>query len=181
MLHSAVLASAAQRSEPAMYTHIPSLLDPTPTRLPSPLSRSPQSTELSSPHYTAGSRQPSILHMVVHIHQSQSPNSSPPPLVSTHPLSTSASPFLSWLLFFFLNKFIYFWLRWVFAATRGLSLVVASRGYSSLWCAGFSLWWLLLLQSMGSRHVASVVAAHGLSSCGTQALERRLSSCDARA
>ena len=28
---------------------------------------------------------------------------------------------------------------------------------------------------------ASVVAAHGLSSCGSRALERRLSSCDARA
>ena len=27
----------------------------------------------------------------------------------------------------------------------GFSLVAASRGYSSLWCAGFSLWWLLLL------------------------------------
>ena len=28
---------------------------------------------------------------------------------------------------------------------------------------------------------ASVVVAHGLSSCGSRALERRLSSCDARA
>ena len=35
--------------------------------------------------------------------------------------------------------FIYFWLRWVFVAARGLSLVVASGGYSSLQCAGFSL------------------------------------------
>ena len=48
----------------------------------------------------------------------------------------------------------------------GFSLVVASRGYSSLWCAGFSLWWLLLLQSSGSRSA-------GFSSCGSQALERR--------
>ena len=47
--------------------------------------------------------------------------------------------------------FIYFWLRWVFIGARGLSLVAASRGYSLLWCAGFSLRWLLLLQSMGSR------------------------------
>ena len=30
-----------------------------------------------------------------------------------------------------------------------LSLVTTSRGYSSLWCMGFSLWWLLLLESMG--------------------------------
>ena len=63
---------------------------------------------------------------------------------------------------FFKNLFIYFWLHWVFVAVRGLSLVVASGGYSSLRCAGFSLQWLLLLRSMGSRHV-------GFSSCGTQA------------
>ena len=41
------------------------------------------------------------------------------------------------------------WLCWVFIAARGLSLVVVSGGYQ-LWCMGFSLWWLLLLQSMGS-------------------------------
>ena len=52
-------------------------------------------------------------------------------------------------LFFILLLFIYFWLRWVFVAERGLSLVAASRGYSSLWCTGFSL-------------VASLVAEHGL-------------------
>ena len=65
---------------------------------------------------------------------------------------------------------IYFWLCWVFVAVHGLSLVAASRGYSSLRCAGFSLRWLLLLQSMGSRCTgfssygmpASVVVAHGL-------------------
>ena len=45
---------------------------------------------------------------------------------------------------------------------RGLSLVVVSGGYSSLWCAGFSLRWLVLLRSMGSRHA-------GFGSCGTQA------------
>ena len=28
--------------------------------------------------------------------------------------------------------FIYFWLRWVFVAAHGLSLVAASRGYSSV-------------------------------------------------
>ena len=72
---------------------------------------------------------------------------------------------------FFLNLFIlfiYFWLCWVFTAVCGLSLVVASGGYSSLWCMGFSL------QSTGSRCTS-------FSSCGTQALERRLSSCGARA
>ena len=38
---------------------------------------------------------------------------------------------------------------------------------SSLWCMGFSLLWLLLLQSTGSwAHGASVAAAHELSSYG---------------
>ena len=81
----------------------------------------------------------------------------------------------------FLNKFIYFWLRRVFVAAHSLSLVAASGVCSLLWCAGFSLQWLLLLQNMGSRHVGSVVVARGLSSCGSQALERRLSGCDTRA
>ena len=66
--------------------------------------------------------------------------------------------------FFFINLFIYidFWPRWVSVATRGLSLVAVSGGYSSLRCAGFSLRWLLLLQSTSSRHTA-------FSSCGTWA------------
>ena len=66
------------------------------------------------------------------------------------------------LFFFFSILFIYFWLCWVFVAARGLSLVAASGGYSSLQCAGFSLQWLLLLWSTGSRHT-------GFSSCGTWA------------
>ena len=45
--------------------------------------------------------------------------------------------------------FFFFWLNWVFFAARGLSLVAASGGYSSLQCAGFSLWWLLLLLECG--------------------------------
>ena len=45
---------------------------------------------------------------------------------------------------------------------RAFSLAAASGGYSSLWCAGLSLWWLLLLQSTGSRCV-------GFSSSGTWA------------
>ena len=66
-------------------------------------------------------------------------------------------------LFIYINLFIfYFWLRWVFVAVRRLSLVVASGGYSSLRCAGFSLRWLLSLRSTGSRHVGSVVVACGL-------------------
>ena len=69
--------------------------------------------------------------------------------------------------------FIYFWLRWVFVAVRGLSscgergllfvvvcrllIVVASR------CGA---------QALGAR--ASVVAARGLSSCGSWALDAGL-------
>ena len=52
---------------------------------------------------------------------------------------------------------------------RGLSLVAASRGYSSLWCTGFSLSWLLLLLNMGSRCSGFSSVAHGLScsaACG---------------
>ena len=70
------------------------------------------------------------------------------------------------MLFFFLKEilfiYLFIWLRWVFVAARGLSLIAASGGYSSLWCAGFSLQWLLLLWSTGSRHA-------GFRSCGTQA------------
>ena len=44
----------------------------------------------------------------------------------------------------------------------GLSLVAVSWGYSSLHCVIFSFWWLLLLQSRGSRCV-------GFRSCGAQA------------
>ena len=42
-------------------------------------------------------------------------------------------------IYLFIHSFIHFWLRWVFVAARGLPLVAASGGYSSLRCAGFSL------------------------------------------
>ena len=77
--------------------------------------------------------------------------------------------------FLYLKKklfIIYFWLCWVFIAVHGLSLVAASGGYSSLRCVSFSLWWLLLLWSTGSRCTS-------FSSCSSRALERRLSSCSA--
>ena len=73
---------------------------------------------------------------------------------------------ISQLIIFFLKNqfylFIYFWLRWVFIAAHGLSLVAASGSYSSLQSMGFSLRWLLSLRSTGSRHT-------GFSSCDTQA------------
>ena len=71
----------------------------------------------------------------------------------------------AYTVLFFLNNFIYFiyfWLRWVFVAARGLSLVAASGDYSSLWCVGLSSRWLLLLQSIGFRHA-------GFSSCSIRA------------
>ena len=75
--------------------------------------------------------------------------------------------FIRGTFLFFLNVYIflilfYFWLCCVFVAALGLSLVAGSGGYSSLWCAGFSLRWLLLLRSTGSRRT-------GFSSCGTWA------------
>ena len=57
-------------------------------------------------------------------------------------------------------------MHWVFIAV--LSLVVASMGYSSLWCTGFSLWWLPLLWSTGSRHEALSAAACGLCDYGVR-------------
>ena len=56
------------------------------------------------------------------------------------------------------NFIIHFWLLlFIFVAAHAVSPAVASRGYSSLQCMGFSLRWLSLLQSMGS-----LVVAHGL-------------------
>ena len=81
------------------------------------------------------------------------------------------------IIIFLINLFIYFiyfWLHWVFVAARRPSPVAVSGGHSSLRCAGLSLQWPLPLQSTGPRHA-------GFSSCGTWALELRLSSCGARA
>ena len=73
--------------------------------------------------------------------------------------------------FFFklINLFIFGYTGSSSLQAHGLSLVAASGGYSLFRCAGFSLWWLLLLRSTGSRLT-------GFSSCGSQALERRLGS-----
>ena len=70
------------------------------------------------------------------------------------------------LLFYFILFIYYLWLCWVFVSVRGLSLVVASGGHSSSWCAGLSLSWPFLLRSTGSRHAGSVIVAHG-PSCST--------------
>ena len=80
------------------------------------------------------------------------------------------SCFYHFFVCFLINLFyfVYFGLHWIFVAMCRLSLVAASRGCSSLQCAGFSLRWLLLLQSTGSRRL-------GFRSCGSRALEHRLS------
>ena len=77
--------------------------------------------------------------------------------------------------FFKKDLLIYLWLYWVFVAVPRLSLVAVSRGDSSLWCVGFSLWWLLLLWSMDLRHVGSVVVAQRLWSTGSVVVVQRLS------
>ena len=71
----------------------------------------------------------------------------------------------------------YFWLFRVFTAACGLSLAVAG-GATVLQSMGCLLQWFLLW-SVGIGAQASVVAAHGLSSCGSQVLEHRLNICGA--
>ena len=74
------------------------------------------------------------------------------------------------VLFFLIN--LVFWLHWVFIAAHGLSLVVASGGYSSggvqaSHCSGFSC---CGVRALGVR--ASVAVARGFSSCGTWVREQ---------
>ena len=75
-----------------------------------------------------------------------------------------------------------FRLCWVFVAVPGLSLVVASRGYSLAAVCGL----LVVVASLVVEHLpqgvqTSIVAAHRLSCCGIRALDRRLRSCGPRA
>ena len=77
---------------------------------------------------------------------------------------------------FFLNfhNCIYFWLCWVFVAVQAFLQLWQSAALLQLQCAGFSLQWLLLLGSTGSRalrlqqlqHMGSVVVAPRLQSTG---------------
>ena len=67
------------------------------------------------------------------------------------------SPQFIYLFTLTIYLFIYFWLRWVFVAVHGLSLVAPSGGYSSLQCGGFSC---CRVWALGAR--ASVVVAHDL-------------------
>ena len=89
------------------------------------------------------------------------------------PLQSFFFFFKQQLLFIYLFIFIYYlfylWLCWVFVSVRGLSLVAASGGHSSLQCAGLSPSRPLLLWSTGSRCAGSLAVVHGLScsaACG---------------
>ena len=70
----------------------------------------------------------------------------------------------------FLYLFVYVWLQGVSVAERALNSSCRKWGYSPLQCTGFSVQWLLLLQSTGSRacrlqqfqHTDSVVQCTGL-------------------
>ena len=75
-----------------------------------------------------------------------------------------AVPLAEDFFFFFFNLFLapLGLRRSILIAARGLSLVLASGGYSLLRCTGFSLRWLLLLRSMGSRLAGSIAVARGL-------------------
>ena len=67
---------------------------------------------------------------------------------------------------FFFNSYFFLALLGLLCCT-GFCLVVASRGYASLWCWGFSLWWLLSFRSTNSRAVSSTAVAPGLWSTGS--------------
>ena len=72
------------------------------------------------------------------------------------------------LIFHLFNLFIYGCVGFSFLC-EGFSLIAASGGHSSSWCAGLSLSRPLLLRSTGSRHAGSVIVAHGPScsaACG---------------
>ena len=56
--------------------------------------------------------------------------------------------------------YIYFWLPLVLGTAEYLG--TPRPGFLWLRWAGFSFWWILLLQSLGSRLWGSVVAVHGL-------------------
>ena len=72
-------------------------------------------------------------------------------------------------IFLFIYVFLYSGLRWAFVALAGLPLVVVNGSRTLSQCEGFSLTWLLLLWSTGSRHTV-------FSGCCVQALERGLRS-----
>ena len=86
-------------------------------------------------------------------------------------------------VFFCFFVFNLFWLHLVFVAVRGAFSSFGERGLLFIVLRGLLIAVASLVacraQAPGAR--ASVVVACGLSSCGSRALERSLSSCGARA
>ena len=81
---------------------------------------------------------------------------------STRAASPTIEDNIKCMLFMILYLFAcLFWLRWVVTAVLSLSWVVGS-GDPSLQCAGFSLWWFLLLPSGALGPQVSVVVAYRL-------------------
>ena len=79
-------------------------------------------------------------------------------VITDRPVVRKISVLLLFAFHLLMCLFIY-WLRWVFIAAFGHTVIVSSGGCSSLWHAEFSLWWLLLFQSTGSRDTNLVVVA----------------------
>ena len=83
--------------------------------------------------------------------------------------------------YFLKNKFIYLFLAALCLLCRARAFSSCSdRGYSLLQCVDFSLRWLLLLWSTGSRRTGSVVVACGLQSAGSVVVVHGLSCSTAR-
>ena len=74
---------------------------------------------------------------------------------------------------------IFIQLCWVFIAAPAFLQLWRMRATFQLHCTRVSLWWLLVEHGLQGTQF-SIIAAHGLSSCGFWALEHRLSSCDSR-
>ena len=72
-----------------------------------------------------------------------------PIFVNTSRLYKTLCPYVA--LDPFKNNFIYSWLCWVFAAAWGFYQLLQAGAALWLWCAGFSLWWLLWSHSTGSE------------------------------
>ena len=93
---------------------------------------------------------------------SSRPLASWPPTARLHsawpPWIFSSSPFLLKLNYLnnFLNIYFIFGYAGYSLLHTSLSLVVESRGYSSVLCLSFLVWWRLWLQSMGSRQESFV-------------------------
>ena len=84
-----------------------------------------------------------------------------------------------------LQLFYYFWLCWIFLCSQAFLWLQQAGATVQLQRAGFSLWWLFLLWSTGSRmhgfqelqHVGSVVTVPRLQHTGSRAVVQQLNCC----